>query len=197
MRPGGGHLAQVDLGLGYEYIRTLGTGAFGSVLQYRRHTAQGPEVSRAFMGWRNLLSGALDTLGYSVLRSCRSLPEPLVAAKRNEALALLQDVAVKLIARDECADFNLVSREVHSHRQLIHRKLHMARITCGCASHNAPKDLQSAFLTRPLLGANSTRHPLQAPRINARQAAPVHGKPLTGLPRNLRTCQPVTAVIVT
>ncbi|EFJ42731.1 serine/threonine protein kinase 9, partial [Volvox carteri f. nagariensis] len=28
--------------------------------------------------------------------------------------------AVKVIARDECADFNLVSREVHSHRQLVH-----------------------------------------------------------------------------
>ncbi|PNH12135.1 Serine/threonine-protein kinase SAPK9 [Tetrabaena socialis] len=32
----------------------------------------------------------------------------------------MQEVAVKVISRDECADFNLVSREVNSHRILVH-----------------------------------------------------------------------------
>lgn len=193
MRPGGGHLAQVDLGLGYEYIRTLGTGAFGSVLQYRRHTAQGPEVSRAlWVGQPCPLVGSLLSIrsGYrvkSVLRSCRSLPKPHVAVRCIEALVLMQDVAVKLIARDECADFNLVSREVHSHRQLIHRK------SCSCRKHawlyvsQCTKGPSERFPdSAPPSGANSTRHPLQAPRVNARQAAFVHGKPRMGLPSSLR-----------
>ncbi|GIL81891.1 hypothetical protein Vretimale_1466 [Volvox reticuliferus] len=60
---------------GYTFQKALGTGAFGSVLLYRREiSSAGPH----------------------------------------------EDVAVKVIARDECADFNLVSREVHSHRQLVH-----------------------------------------------------------------------------
>ncbi|KXZ50289.1 hypothetical protein GPECTOR_17g928 [Gonium pectorale] len=60
---------------GYTLIKTLGSGAFGSVLLYRRQLSPGGPV---------------------------------------------EEVAVKVIARDECADFNLVSREVHSHRQLVH-----------------------------------------------------------------------------
>ncbi|GLC41453.1 hypothetical protein PLESTB_001010000 [Pleodorina starrii] len=60
---------------GYTFQKALGTGAFGSVLLYRRQLSVGGPY---------------------------------------------EEVAVKVIARDECADFNLVSREVHSHRQLVH-----------------------------------------------------------------------------
>ncbi|PNW86177.1 hypothetical protein CHLRE_02g075900v5 [Chlamydomonas reinhardtii] len=60
---------------GYQFVKALGTGAFGSVLLYRRQLTEGGPI---------------------------------------------EEVAVKVISREECSDFNLVSREVHSHRILVH-----------------------------------------------------------------------------
>lgn len=51
-----------------------------------------------------------------------SYPRPLCIHLLHCCPMTAQEVAVKVISREECSDFNLVSREVHSHRILVHRE---------------------------------------------------------------------------